>query len=195
MPLNVQVSRYIDAIRKQLGVQGHTGLNLVDDCLPVWPMYDDRPESFQLREEFRFSLPTSQPAVAAQYGRLHFSAGAPAGASRNRIVVIDTIRSRNTDLIYGWDSLGGAAALTIDSRLDRRNTGVLPSLLATADTNAADSLVQALGQAQAGFEVRLGLVMLAGQTPFGVRTWAVNQQLDFTITWREFTPGDEEMRG
>ena len=35
MPLNVQTSRFGDAFRKRLGIQGHVGLNLVDDVFLV----------------------------------------------------------------------------------------------------------------------------------------------------------------
>lgn len=196
MPRNVQVSRYIDALRKQLGVQSHVGLNLVDDCLPVWPMYSDAPETFLLREEFRYSLAFSLAAVAGQYGRVHITLPA-VGALRqgNRLFVLESVRPRGTDVIYGWDTVAGATAVTAaNTRLDRRNT-TEPTLLTTADNNAADSLSASMGVAQSGFEVALGVVMSPAGTPFGFRTYAVNQQLDMTLVWREFIPSDEELRG
>lgn len=171
-------------------MQGHVGLNLIDDVFMTYPAASTLEEDYHLRDESRFAYVNTVAAVA---GQLSFTRiGVPAGATGRIIVVTSFLQTSGQNTVIGTDTAPSVASNLSACSLDTR--GALNFSGIATGTNVASPIAQSLMIALSGVTVPVGIVLTPGNTIVAVCQVA-NTAMPFEWRWREFKPSDEELRG
>lgn len=186
MPAPVQFGRFARFVQNLFGVQGHMGLQAIDDVFPIVNIHDRSEESFLGREERVFAQNFSAAAVVGAFSNM----GLVNPPGSGKLVVLETVTSTSSIWIYGGVAtvVTPGAALTMNSAyLDTR---ILPAGL----TGSPASALMDVGSGPAVLDtqfcfpqfssMRVGAVLQPG-TWFRFWGGTLNTVIGAQLHWRE----------
>lgn len=195
MPFPLQIRRYSQALLKHLGLQGHVGLTLIDDIMPMLDLWSQRPDLAFILDERRFQWHVAQAAVVGQFSKVSLE-----NPSASRYLVVALRWWVIVAGLWRWGIIGAqfpngqGQAFALDSRLGvpLGNTvaAVYGSATAVADLGATQATWTGNNAISEPFEA-----VLAPGARLVVECQTVNTPIEVTFGWRERALAPQELSG
>ena len=201
MPFPIQHSRWAEALRRWLGLQGTQGLQLIDDVFPVVPLVEaEAPDQFYLRDVLRFAEGVGQAASVGNISGVFLSNAA------EQLLVIEQVWVHGASVAYHWraavELTGGPGTGGLMNPRDARAAAGITAVNAAAgaSTGFITNAVNTIGRQFFGHTPVNGMnivepgVVLEPASRFMVQTEPVNTEIDVCFIFRVRRLYEQERR-